>query len=259
VRKSQSNPLHERSAAERRRKPHPLHEALAARLNQLDVEFACEKRIGCYYVDFCLPSAGLVIEIDGQHHDAPRDARRDEVIRAADYRVLRFPHTVRPDEMAQQVRNWIEERGDECQHCHNAPKTGKRFCHPCSQEKQDSYRVKQLNIPPKVPSQGTLWSLWPECKTCGNSGYVPTGFERRFKRCECRAQMPLQFSSQVARDDAERAQWRAAQPPPEHRAFVGRAWQDWQLTFTQLLEEKHMNAPKKPAESAPRKYYERTG
>ena len=111
-----------------------------------------------------------------------------------------------------------------------------------SDQKQQAYRTRELRLPAKPPPvQGQLWTLWPECKTCGNAGYIPAGFERRFKRCPCRAKAPLRFPSQIERDEAQRAQWRASQPPPEQRAFLSLEWQQWKLDFDKLLESKDMN------------------
>ncbi|MBM4362280.1 MAG: DUF559 domain-containing protein [Deltaproteobacteria bacterium] len=49
--------------------------------------------LGRYIADFCAPGVGLVVEVDGPWH-GPReraDARRDEALRRAGYRVLRLP------------------------------------------------------------------------------------------------------------------------------------------------------------------------
>jgi very-short-patch-repair endonuclease len=59
-----------------------------------------------FEVDFQWPEHCLVVEVDGPHHQRPRvkreDAARDRVLRAAGYRVLRFPDEdvyERPDEV----------------------------------------------------------------------------------------------------------------------------------------------------------------
>jgi very-short-patch-repair endonuclease len=46
---------------------------------------------GRYIVDFCAPSVGLVVEVDGGYHEARTraDARRDAELRRLRYRVLR--------------------------------------------------------------------------------------------------------------------------------------------------------------------------
>ena len=117
-----ADPTHARSAAQRKASPHPLHRALAECLYSRAVHFVCEKRIGCYYVDFCLPRVGLVLEIDGQNfHDPVRDAHRDGIIKQADYEVLHFPPTMSAKEIAQDVMLWIAEHPDDCHRCRNAP------------------------------------------------------------------------------------------------------------------------------------------
>jgi very-short-patch-repair endonuclease len=49
--------------------------------------------IGPYYADFACHSARLVIELDGQQHDAGKDAARDVWFAKAGYRTLRFSNT----------------------------------------------------------------------------------------------------------------------------------------------------------------------
>ena len=246
------NLAHERAAMERRSNPHPMHRALADHLQRLSVEFVCEKRIGCYYADFCLPNVGLVVELDGANHSEEREVHRDAVIAKADYQVLHFPTTMTVPDIARQIMIWIGENGTDCHRCHNAERVGKRYCRECSAVKQASFRERQLGLPSKPPTtQAQLFYLWPECKTCGNSGYVPAGFEGRYKRCACRAQQPLRFETESAREQAERAQRRI--PTPEQRAFAGPAWEQWSLRFSQLAESKDMNAisgsPRRPNRS----------
>ena len=68
-----------------------LWSALKAR--QLGVQFRREVPLaGRYIVDFCAPSARLVVEVDGRCHEArPKaDARRDAELRGLGYRVLRI-------------------------------------------------------------------------------------------------------------------------------------------------------------------------
>jgi hypothetical protein len=47
--------------------------------------------LGRYIADFLAPSAKLIVEVDGSHHArrVSADARRDEALRRAGYRVLR--------------------------------------------------------------------------------------------------------------------------------------------------------------------------
>jgi len=49
--------------------------------------------LGRYIADFCAPAACLVVEVDGPWHGSREtaDARRDEALRRAGYRVLRLP------------------------------------------------------------------------------------------------------------------------------------------------------------------------
>jgi len=49
--------------------------------------------IGRYVADFAAPAARLIVEVDGPHHARrrPADARRDERLRCAGWRVVRVP------------------------------------------------------------------------------------------------------------------------------------------------------------------------
>jgi very-short-patch-repair endonuclease len=64
----------------------------ALRASQLGVAFRRQVPILRYIVDFLAPSARLVVEVDGGYHERCRraDARRDEKLRRAGYRVLRL-------------------------------------------------------------------------------------------------------------------------------------------------------------------------
>ena len=65
----------------------------ALRARKLGVQFRREvPLLGRYIVDFCAPSARLVVEVDGACHADQRaaDARRDAALRGAGYRVLRI-------------------------------------------------------------------------------------------------------------------------------------------------------------------------
>jgi very-short-patch-repair endonuclease len=65
----------------------------AIRSRQLGVGFRRQFVIGNFIADFCAPAARLVLEIDGGYHvgRAAADARRDRVIQALGFRVLRIP------------------------------------------------------------------------------------------------------------------------------------------------------------------------
>ncbi len=56
------------------------------------LKFRRQHPIDRYFVDFACVEAMLVVELDGPFHDAQRDARRDQIIEAAGYLVLRFPN-----------------------------------------------------------------------------------------------------------------------------------------------------------------------
>jgi len=64
---------------------------------QLGVQFRRQVVLGNFIVDFCAPTAALIIEVDGEDYHATRvsaDQRRlDKLIRAG-YTVLRFPVSV---------------------------------------------------------------------------------------------------------------------------------------------------------------------
>ena len=65
----------------------------ALRARQLGVEFRRQVPVLGFIVDFLAPAARLVVEVDGGYHEARvrPDARRDEKLRRAGYRVLRLP------------------------------------------------------------------------------------------------------------------------------------------------------------------------
>ncbi|MCC6900026.1 MAG: DUF559 domain-containing protein [Polyangiaceae bacterium] len=64
----------------------------ALRARQLGVEVRRQVVIGDFIADFVVPSAWLVIEVDGRCHTARRvaDARRERALRRLGYRVLRL-------------------------------------------------------------------------------------------------------------------------------------------------------------------------
>ena len=62
----------------------------ALRAAALGVTFRRQHPIGAAIVDFACVEARLVIEIDGGQHGGAADAERDEALRAAGWRVLRY-------------------------------------------------------------------------------------------------------------------------------------------------------------------------
>jgi very-short-patch-repair endonuclease len=65
----------------------------ALRAKQLGVEFRRQVPVLRFIVDFLAPRERLVVEIDGGYHARRMraDARRDQKLRRAGYRVLRIP------------------------------------------------------------------------------------------------------------------------------------------------------------------------
>ena len=63
-------------------------------LRKLDLHVRRQAPIGRYIADFAIHSAGLVIEVDGPHHEHPdrliRDRDRDAWLTSQGYRVLRL-------------------------------------------------------------------------------------------------------------------------------------------------------------------------
>ena len=53
-------------------------------------KFRRQQVIGYFIVDFFCPAHGLIVEIDGDTHDQPHDARRDRYMAAHGFRTLRF-------------------------------------------------------------------------------------------------------------------------------------------------------------------------
>lgn len=58
------------------------------------IRFVRQHVIGHYIVDFCAPSAGLIVELDGSQHYRSsvleKDRQRDAALRRSGWRVLRF-------------------------------------------------------------------------------------------------------------------------------------------------------------------------
>jgi very-short-patch-repair endonuclease len=82
-------------AAQMRCQLNPAEAALWAELNagKLGVMFRRQVVVlGRYIADFLAPSEKVIVEVDGSHHArrASADARRDEALRRAGYRVLRL-------------------------------------------------------------------------------------------------------------------------------------------------------------------------
>ena len=59
-------------------------------LKSLSVQFYRQKVMGAHIVDFCAPSARLVIEISGGEEAAEAILLRDKYLKAHGYRVLRY-------------------------------------------------------------------------------------------------------------------------------------------------------------------------
>ena len=53
-------------------------------------KFRRQQVIHPYIVDFLCPAKALVIEVDGDTHEADADARRDAILASKGFRVLRF-------------------------------------------------------------------------------------------------------------------------------------------------------------------------
>ena len=66
-------------------------------LKSLPVVVHRQKVIGRYIVDFCIPSAKLVIEVDGSQHYTkegnPADEERDDYLSSQGYSVIRFANS----------------------------------------------------------------------------------------------------------------------------------------------------------------------
>ena len=53
-------------------------------------KFRRQSVIGPFICDFLCPSKGLIVEVDGDTHDAMRDAKRDAVLAELGYFTMRF-------------------------------------------------------------------------------------------------------------------------------------------------------------------------
>lgn len=63
---------------------------LFLRASALGVPFRRQHPIGPYFADYCCVTLKLVVEVDGEGHDAARDARRDAFMEGEGFTVLRF-------------------------------------------------------------------------------------------------------------------------------------------------------------------------
>ncbi len=86
------------SARRLRRVSTPFETALWQLLRDRQLEgfkFRRQHPIGRYFADFACPGAMIVVELDGRIHDQQieYDAVRDEYLRAAGWKVLRFSNS----------------------------------------------------------------------------------------------------------------------------------------------------------------------
>ena len=81
----------------RRRMTNQEYRLYSRFLSCLPITVCRQKVIGNYIVDFLIPSAMLVIEVDGSQHYTTRgmekDAARDAWLRGEGYRILRYSNT----------------------------------------------------------------------------------------------------------------------------------------------------------------------
>ena len=83
-------------AKELRQAPTPMEEKLWQRLRASQIEglkFRFQHTIEPCIVDFCCPNIGLVVEVDGDTHDADKDRDRDTGLGQLGYTVLRFTNS----------------------------------------------------------------------------------------------------------------------------------------------------------------------
>jgi very-short-patch-repair endonuclease len=125
------------AAAARLQNPSTAEAALWDRLNEAKLagfRFIREFEIGGWYADFYCPAARLVVEVDGRHHRErlAEDNRRDEIMRANHYRVLRIPAArafKNLDDVVDQIRGAVD--------------------FPWSRERRDRWRLQQANEQPR--------------------------------------------------------------------------------------------------------------
>jgi very-short-patch-repair endonuclease len=85
----------EEAARSMRRQPTRAEDVLWGALQKkqvADLKFRRQHPVGRFVLDFYCPSHKLVVEVDGEVHDAQqeRDAERTRALEAYGYRVLRF-------------------------------------------------------------------------------------------------------------------------------------------------------------------------
>jgi len=101
------NRVSQASTAKPSTRPGPGHLLWSAlRAQRLGVQFRRQQGIGQHIVDFLARKASLVVEVDGDvlhAHQALADARRDERLRRAGYRVLRIPASLVEKDLAAAV------------------------------------------------------------------------------------------------------------------------------------------------------------
>ena len=121
-------PHRRRFAREMRNNPVANERALwrMLRNRQLDgFKFRRQAVIGPYIADFLCPERGLIVELDGQYHDAARDAARDLWLAAEGYATLRVRNTdlhEHPAGVAETIRlrlhatptRWAREMSEAC-------------------------------------------------------------------------------------------------------------------------------------------------
>ena len=88
---AQLDELHRR-AAEMRRNPTEPEKRLWRHLSNSQLgghKFRRQSVIGWFIADFLCPGKALIVEVDGDTHDAAKDRLRDDVLAGRGYRVLR--------------------------------------------------------------------------------------------------------------------------------------------------------------------------
>ena len=108
----------ESQAKHRRKNPSAAEKALSSGLQRLKNDgyvFTREKYIYGFYADFYFAGGRLVVEVDGSSHDGREleDARKNQVLEANHYKVLRYPasqvlfHT---DDVVRDIEKWLITR-----------------------------------------------------------------------------------------------------------------------------------------------------
>ena len=101
-----------------RRWPTLSEQALWVRLRSrqvLGVQFRRQVVIGDFIVDFCASSVRVIVEIEGGYHASrvQLDARREQKLQRAGYRVVRLSHELvisEPEAAVEQVRAAVAAR-----------------------------------------------------------------------------------------------------------------------------------------------------